>query len=144
MKIIPILILLNTTAFLITAYLRVGILSSISAHFYSNTLRKWFKAFLWANAFMVTLYDKDSTLLMLAGWSLVAVPIFADFMSKPTAYFHYFFAGSFFATTSAYIGWQYTVVMAIAFIVGKLKLNVSIYWLEVAGIVALVTGLLVH
>lgn len=141
---IPILISLNTAAFLITAYLRVGLKPSISRYFYSNTLRKWFKSFLWANGSMVVLYDLGNLTLTIAGLSLIAVPIFADFLRSPTRYFHFFFAGLFYAATSWYIGWWYTATIALAFVLGHSKLNLSIYWLEVLGIVALILGLLLH
>ena len=137
------LILIIMGFFLIWAHRHVGQTSSISALFYHTKTRKAFKAALWLAGSVLIYHELGNPLLTLSGLSLIGVPIFGDFENEVdgTKYFHYLMASTFFITTAIYIGWWMLGVMAVGTVVGLLTIKTNrLYWLEVIGIIFLISG----
>ena len=129
--------------FLTWAQKHVGQTSSISSLFYHSKTKKAFKAALWAVGAILIFHDLGNALLTVSGLSLIGVPIFGDFENEVdgTKYFHYMMAATFFITTSIYIGWWMLILMAAGTILGLLTIKQNkLYWLEVIGIILLISG----
>ena len=121
----------------------VGVTASISRLFYHNKTKKAFKAALWLAGSILVFHDLGDPLLTVSGLSLIAVPIFGDFENKKdlTKYLHFLFAGTFFLTTALYIGPWMVGLMSVGTIIGLLTIKRNkLYWLEVIGIISLISG----
>ena len=129
--------------FLTWAHKHVGQTSSISSLFYHAKTKKAFKAALWLAGSILIFHELGNPLLTVSGLSLIGVPIFGDFENEVdgTKYFHYFMAATFFITTAIYLSPWMLLAMGIGTGVGLLTIKQNkLYWLEVVGIVFLITG----
>ena len=129
--------------FLIWAQRHVGQTSSISSLFYHGKTQKAFKAALWTAGTILVFHELGDPLLTVGGLALIGVPIFGDFENEVdgTKYFHYLMAATFFITTAIYIGWWMLGAMAVGTVVGLLTIKTNrLYWLEVIGIIFLISG----
>ena len=126
---------------LVWAEKHVGITSSISRLFYHNKTKKVFKAALWVCGGVLIYHDLGDPLLTASGLALIGVPIFGDFEDEVTKWFHYSMAILFFVGTAMYISPWMLLIMAAGtgFGLKFIKKN-KLYWLEVMGIVTLVSG----
>lgn len=139
----PTIILAVIGTLLVWAQRQVGVTASISRLFYHNKTKKAFKAALWACGSTLVLHDTSSIELTIAGLSLIGVPIFGDFENRIdlTQYAHYLLAFAFYFLTALYIGPWMLAAIAIGTVAGLLLIKENkLYWLEVIGIVFLISG----
>ena len=130
-------------ALLVWAERHVGVTSSISSLFYHRKTQKAFKAALWAAGTVLIYHELGNPLLTTAGLALIGVPIFGDFENEVdgTKYFHYIMAATFFILTAIYLSWWMLVAIGVGTVVGLLTIKKNkLYWLEVIGIIFLITG----
>ena len=122
--------------FIIHAIKHVGVLPSISDHFYHPRVSKAFKAAMWVIGSLFTI--QGDTLLHYAGLFLIGVPIFGDFKSRWTQAYHYLSALGFFVLAGLAAGIWVAVssflIVAAGFLLSD-KINNSLYYAEILAIV---------
>jgi hypothetical protein len=128
--------------FIAHAIKHVGVLPSISDHYYHPRVNKAFTAAMWAIGGLFTI--QGDFLLHLAGLFLIGVPIFGDFKSRWTHIYHYISALGFFILAGAAAGLIPALlcggVVAAGFLLSN-KIKNSLYYAELIGIIIIIISL---